>query len=287
MNPEHSKSVAAYYDRHARKHLRLAESETAYHLHAPLWAPGISLYPTALKYPYELILQEAATMERPPEAVLDLGCGVGSALFYLAGKMDSLRRAYGVTISKGQADIAGHLAGRLQDRRLHIVVMDFLESGRYFRDIDLAFGIEAFSHAADAGLFFRQAALPLRQNGLLILIDYFLERGPSSGKEQNHAQRLRDYGLRHTLLSKDEIIHLAEASGFQLQENQDLRSWLRFPRLKSVSEAWMARWGGKMLQHSWKGREMLCRAAVAHGIQSQWLGYRLLTFKKSALSPME
>ena len=91
-------------------------------------------------------------------AVVDLGCGLGASLLYLAGRADLTGE--GITISPLQAVRATRriaeagLADRVRCREGdYLAVPDDLAG-----TADLAFSIEAFVHGPDPGGYFRQAA---------------------------------------------------------------------------------------------------------------------------------
>ncbi len=160
----HLSSVRQYYEQNTRLFRALGNDRAMHTIHRAIWAEGVADLESALNYSGQLILNEirAYERERPayPLTVLDLGCGVGGSLFYLARHLPPPTRLVGLTLSPTQAQWAGQSARRLGLESSSVFVEgDFLNLP-VSTSVDAAFAIEAFAHAPDPARFFEQVARP-------------------------------------------------------------------------------------------------------------------------------
>jgi cyclopropane fatty-acyl-phospholipid synthase-like methyltransferase len=129
MNPttDHSRAVARYYDQNTRRFVRWGKNQGTQNIHQALWAEGVKSQAEAVNYANQLIANQLQELEAPQQ-VMDLGCGVGSALFYLAERSDENIRFSGVTISATQAEIGQRRAAELGlADRCQVLQGDFLD----------------------------------------------------------------------------------------------------------------------------------------------------------------
>jgi SAM-dependent methyltransferase len=171
-----SAEVRRYYDRNTRSFLEYGHGAAAGSIHRAVWAPGISTREEAFRYVQDQIV--AVASERLPASLLthvvDLGCGVGASLCYLASRLP-VAAATGVTVSGIQAALARErvvqagLAGRVD-----CLEGDFTALPADIGQADLAFAIESFVHGSDPSAFLAEAARLVRARGILIVCDDFL-----------------------------------------------------------------------------------------------------------------
>jgi SAM-dependent methyltransferase len=221
--------VRRYYDRNTWKFL-LTGSQRA--IHRELWGPGVTNRGEAVHHAHALVLGELGLDDR---RVLDLGCGVGTAAFYLADRMPV--EVVGVSISPAQIRNAeGHASrGGPRPGSVRFEVADFTRLPDDFVDIDLAFAIESFVHADPAAAFFREAARVLRPGGALVVIDDFRTGDPAD-------PRLADFRAgwhAPSVVSVEEAAALAADAGLDLVGSRDLSSLqrLRRPRDRMIRAA--------------------------------------------------
>src|SRR5919109_2551365 len=112
--------IRRYYDRHTHGFLRYGQGGSAGAIHRAVWGPGATTRRQAFHYVDDLIADRArslaATLSTPLHLV-DLGCGVGATLAYIAAQLPAIRGT-GVTLSPLQARIAAERIGAagLSDR---------------------------------------------------------------------------------------------------------------------------------------------------------------------------
>ncbi len=217
---------------------------------------------------YVNTLVEETIREIDGRRVLDIGCGIGGSLAFLAGRTPG--QFYGLTISAVQAEIGRRfLRARGCDDRCSILAGDFTEDawlreleaeeletevfeaedrgsfkdngsfkdGGNFRvggKFDAAFAIESFLHMSDPGSFFRRAAECVRDEGQLLICDDFLAEGFRRESLPPGTDRLvgrfREGWQVETLLSVQETIDTARREGFTCLEERDLSPYLELRR---------------------------------------------------------
>jgi SAM-dependent methyltransferase len=279
----HSAAVRHYYERNTRRFLRLGRDAGTRHLHQPLHAPGIHSREDAMNYSSQLVLhqlQELAAHAGTPLHVLDLGCGTGSGLWYLAARGPSDAQYTGVTISPLQARLA-EAARQSQPggARCQIVEGDFLRLPP-LPPAHLAYAIEAFLHAADPEAFFREAARVLVPGGRLLIIDDVLMRPPAPA-EAHWAAEFRRGWLGASLIPPAEAEALAARQGLRLIHAQDLTPWMRTGRPRDRAIGWMRTLAAPLLWRSVYGRALLGGYAKQQCIRLGIVGYRLMVWEKS------
>ena len=174
--------VGRYYDRHTDDFVAHGQGGTVGALHRAVWAPGVTEAADAFRYVERRIgeaLDELARADHPP-MVLDLGCGVGASLCYLAERHPM--RGIGLTVSPVQV---AHARRRIDAHdladRLTCLEADFSTPPDSVPSVELAYAIESFVHAPDPEAFFATCARLIRPGGRLLVCDAF-RRPAASGQ---------------------------------------------------------------------------------------------------------
>jgi SAM-dependent methyltransferase len=226
-----SAEVRHYYDRNTRSFLEYGDGGTTGSIHRAVWAPEVSTREGAFRYVEDQIA--AVASERLPASLLthvvDLGCGVGASLCYLASRLP-VAAATGVTLSGVQAALARERveqAGLAE--RVACIEGDFAALPAAIGSADLAFAIESFVHGSDPRAFLGEAARLVRPGGLLIVCDDFL-----AGDAPASAQRVLDEFRRgwhvNTLIDGESLRALAAGAGFEHLFTRNLTAWLELGR---------------------------------------------------------
>jgi cyclopropane fatty-acyl-phospholipid synthase-like methyltransferase len=236
-------ALRAYYEKNTRLFLRLGGGHSTYSLHRPVWGDGVASRPDAFAYPYDLVARELKTPpgRGDPVHVLDLGCGVGGGLFYLAEYGARPVSATGITLSPTQVRLAREAA-----RSRGLSSQCTFREGSFLDlppvgPVDLAYAIEAFVLASDPAQFFREAAAALRPGGRLVIIDDMLEpsaHGAGDERARRWVQTFQDGWQASGLRSADTVRSLARAAGFVCRSDRDLTPALHLDRLRDRLIAW-------------------------------------------------
>ncbi len=272
--------VRRYYDRNTDGFVAHGQGGVVGALHRPVWSPGIESPAAAFRYVEDRILDHLRTLPSGPTPlhVVDLGCGVGASLCYLAGRLPI--RGTGLTLSQVQvrhADQRIHQAGL--DGRVVCREGDFCAPPDDVAPADLAYAIESFVHGPDPARFFESCAGLVRPGGLLVVCDDFRRRVDTPAATRAIARFQRGWHL-NTVIREDELRRLAADAGFDHLSSDDLTAHLQLDRPRDhLIACFVALFGwlpldGTRLGHLVGGNAL--RTCLARG----WIGYDLAVFRR-------
>jgi tocopherol O-methyltransferase len=229
-NSDTAASVRAYYERNTRLFLALGVGRKTLAMRRAVWADGVESLPEAVEYVNGLIAAEArsraAAMKEGMLHVLDIGCGVGGSLLFLADAVGVPLKGIGVTISPRQAHFARRQAGiRGHSSKCSFVAADF-SSLTGLPLFHLAFAIESSVHFAAPAAFFFSAAQSLAPGGRLIVIDDFVGRDGLRNDERQLLEAFRREWLLPSLCSVRQAVQSAQACGLRIVEDRNLSEYL-------------------------------------------------------------
>lgn len=245
MTADTASLVRRYYERNTRLFLAFGIGWRTLAMRRAVWADGVESLPQAVDYVNGLVAAEArsraAANEESELRVLDIGCGVGGSLFFLAGTVGAPLRGVGVTISPRQAGIAQRQARRRGlSAKCSFIAADFAGvSGLPL--FDLAFAIESFVHFTTPAAFFASAARSLAPGGRLIVIDDFLSGDRRSRKEDQLVDAFRQGWLLPSLCTVRRAVRSAAECGLRLVEERNLSACLSLLPLNACLGWWGVR----------------------------------------------
>ena len=166
--------IRRYYDRQTAGFLALGQGGGEAAIHRAVWGPGVTTRSAAFHFVEDQIADALprvtpAGSQTTPH-VVDLGCGVGGSLTYLASR--SPIRATGITLSAVQAEIAADRIESLKlADRVTCIEADYTSVPASVAPADLAFAIESFVHGPSPEAFFAECARLVRPGGILVICD--------------------------------------------------------------------------------------------------------------------
>ena len=211
--------------------LKLGSHAGASAIHQPLYLSREATLEEAIHSQHEIILRHMRTSES--NSVLDLGCGVGASLAYLAGQETVSVKFTGITLSESQATTGQQLIDSSGlSKRVEILQGSYLELPESISSVQLAFAIESFIHTPDPNAFFNEVTRVLEPGALLIIFDDFLTRPPESAEERRIIRDFEQGWKANTLLSSDVMKSTAQQSGLQCISGMDHTASLKYWRLR-------------------------------------------------------
>jgi SAM-dependent methyltransferase len=283
--------IRRYYDRNTSSFVALGQGGSVGAIHRAVWGPGTTTREQAFHFVEDRIadvlhrvaerstIEPAGAVAGPPH-VVDLGCGVGASLCYLARLLPIT--GTGVTLSPIQVRAARERieSTGLSDR-VTCIEGDFGNLPTGMKAADVAYAIESFVHAPDPARFFAEAARLVRPGGALVICDDVRRRG-NSRKAERAMHRFRRGWHVNSLLEAGELRSLAGEGGFEHESTEDLSSYLELRRARDrVIDAAVAIFGWLPLEETRFGH-LIGGSALQKSLAGGWIGYDLIVFTRRA-----
>lgn len=280
-----TEDVRRYYDSNTVGFERYGQGRGTGAIHRAVRGDGVRNEKEAFEYLDKLVLIELlgiATAFPEPLHVLDLGCGVGASLLYVAERAPVV--ATGVTLSGVQAERARRRIARAGlTERVRCVEGDYTKALQDVRPAHLAFSIEAFIHAEDPAAYFRAAARHVVPGGLLVVCDDFATPRTESAlgpRERETLDDIRRHWLANSLVTVARATELAERHGFTLESNRDLTSRLELGRPRDRVLAALVAVGRRLPLTGYRFRSFVGGHALQVGLRSGLLAFHALVFRR-------
>jgi SAM-dependent methyltransferase len=275
--------VRSYYQTNTDRFERHGQGRGT--LHRAVWGDGVRTRDEAFRHVDELILSELTTQPETGERahVLDLGCGVGASLVFLAARANV--SGTGATLSAIQAERARERARRAGlAERVSFLEADFLELPPSVPKAQLAFSIEAFIHGPDPRAYFEAASRYLAPGGTLVVCDDFLTTAGRTDRSESTRRCLDDVRagwLANTLVGVERADSLARASGLELTKNLDLTPFLELGRPRDRLISLVVTLGRRLPLRGYTWRSLIGGSALQRALVAGLLEYRFLVWRKA------
>ena len=275
-----SHNIRRYYEHNDKKFRRLGIDTRDHNIHQPLWDGNTKTKRQAANYANHLVLriiEDTLTEAKNRIKILDLGSGFGATINYIKSNVDAdALELSGITISRVQAGFARKKLGE----KIRVVCEDYHHLSRYFRGVDIVYAIESVVQARDISVLLHEVSRVLKPNGLLVVIDDFMD----DERDSEFADRriIRDYQANwfaDGLMDAKHFQTLAGKNGLLLKRADNLSPYVKW-YMKSRMTAFLYLAG---LRHS---DNLYLKSLIGGGarqlaIKKGILNYRMAVFTKS------
>jgi SAM-dependent methyltransferase len=275
--------IRRYYDRNTPAFVALGDGGDVGAIHRAVWAPGVSSHDGAFRFVEDQIVGRLRGLPPAliPAHVVDLGCGVGASLCYLAQQLPDLTGT-GITLSPIQAQLAQE---RVRQRgladRLSCVEGDYCDVPAEVKPAALAYAIESFVHGPDPARFFAQCRRLIRPGGLLMMCDDFTR--PSNDPAARAAlERFKRGWHVNTLIDRDTLRALAAGAGFTHESTTDLSPYLDLNRPRDRAINVLIALTGWIPGLWSRFGQLTGGSALQRCLNRGWIGYDLAVFRRQA-----
>ncbi len=279
MRSVDAEQVRGFYDRHTSAFVSFGQRGSDGAIHRAVWGPGTSSRRQAFRYVEDRIAELVRQLPPSFEAshVVDLGCGVGASLCYLAGRLPV--SGTGVTLSPVQAGFAQRRIGDAGlSSRIRCVEGDYCDLPDDIGPADLAYAIESFVHGPNPARFFAQCRRLVRPGGLLVICDDF--RRSAGDAAAGTIEQFRRGWHVNTLIDRDDVRALARAAGFEHESTVDLSPYLEIRRLRDRAGQVMLRLFGSLPLVATRFDYLSGGSALQTCLERGWIGYDLARFRR-------
>lgn len=221
--------VATYY-RHTRFDYRLVwNSRENLAVHFGYYDEQASVHDSALNN-LNRVMAELADVQSG-ERVLDAGCGMGSACFWLAENRGA--QATGISLVAEQVADCEKFRRKKEVKNVAFLQADYCHTPFPDEHFDVVWACESLCHAAQKADFYREAWRLLRPGGRLVIAEYMrTERPVSAPGEALLAAWLRPWAIPDLDTAEEHVQHAIRA-GFQAPEVRDVTPQMR-PSLRNL-----------------------------------------------------
>lgn len=273
--------IRRYYDRNTSAFVALGQGGRVGAIHRAVWGPGARTREEAFRYVEDQIADRIRRLplELDTPHVVDLGCGVGASLCYLAGQLPSIRGT-GITLSPVQARFAEERIRQagLSDR-VTCLEGDYGDLPAGVGPADLAYAIESFVHGPDPARFFAQCRKLVQPGGLLLICDDF-KRPTDAPAARRAIERFTRGWHINTLLDRGQLQALAQEAGFEHDSTIDLSSYLELNRPRDRAIKVLIALAGWIPVHWSRLDNLVGGSALQECLERGWIGYDLALFER-------
>jgi len=159
--------------------------------------------------------------------IVDLGCGVGGSLLFLEQYFQSENYQFsGLTLSQKQVDIGRQL---IKETNANICIQqgNFQKAGKYFKEVDAIYMIEAFVHSPDYATLIEQASKCLTKGGLFIVLDDWLNISPTQQLEKKWINQYTKNWLIGSLITSKKLEQTCKQHHLYLQQIHNFTPFIK------------------------------------------------------------
>lgn len=270
--------IRRYYDRHTSTFVALGQGGGVGAIHRAVWGPGVVRREEAFHFVEDRICERSRLIGELSH-IVDLGCGVGASLCYLAEKLPI--SGTGITLSPVQARLAAERIRRAGlDDRIACAEGDFSDLPEGMRRADLAYAIESFVHALSPERFFAQCGELVRPGGLLVICDDFKRATMDPAAGPAIERFCRGWHI-NTLIDPRTLQALARDAGFTHVSTIELSRYLELRRPRDRALAALVPLIERIPRLSARLAPLVGGSALQQCLARGWIGYDFVVFQRA------
>lgn len=213
-----SKDIADYYNQTVDHYEIWWNLKKSMAVHYGFWDDETKTFNEALKNTNRKMAELAQIKSH--YKVLDAGCGVGGAAFYLASTIGC--HVTGITLSEKQLKIANDYKQTFEDKNLvDFSLQNFTKTNFESETFDIIWGCESTCYASPKIDFINEAKRLLKPTGKIIIADYFKEPKGEIDKD-SHMKNWGDLWAIQEFHSQQNFIDELAKNGFKIEQNMDV-----------------------------------------------------------------
>ncbi len=148
------------------------------------------------------------------EKVLDIGCGIGGSLIWLAENFEI--KGVGINIVKKQIEIAKQLVREYRlDSKIKFYLRNFYDTGFSQDSFDIVWGLESVCYAEDKKALLREISRILKRNGRLIITEAFKKENISKKDQINLREKWLKNWAVPTIVKRAEFLKYLKELDFK------------------------------------------------------------------------
>jgi len=210
------------------------------HIHHGYWENGESIKRAQVR-----LMEKLAEKARIPRGatVLDLGCGLGGSVFWLAEQYNC--RVTGLTISPVQAQMASRRARtkRLNDR-VRFLVEDANAWSPTTEIVDAIWIMESSEHFRNKPNFFERCATALKPGGVLAICAWLRGKRSTDADRMKLVETIGQAMLSASLDTLDQYVDWMVQAGLIVETAEDITANIAptWEYCSRMAQRWPIRW---------------------------------------------
>lgn len=210
------------------------------HIHHGYWENGESIKRAQVR-----LMEKLAEKARIPRGatVLDLGCGLGGSVFWLAEQYNC--RVTGLTISPVQAQMASRRARtkRLNDR-VRFLVEDANAWSPTTEIVDAIWIMESSEHFRNKPNFFERCATALKPGGVLAICAWLRGKRSTGADRMKLVETIGQAMLSASLDTLDQYVDWMHRAGLIVETAEDITANIAptWEYCSRMAQRWPIRW---------------------------------------------
>lgn len=212
-----TEDVKEYYNSTQNHYENWWDLRNSLSLHYGIWDQNTKNFKESLQNTNKVLLEICQI--KGSDKVLDAGCGVGGAAFYITEQTTA--HVTGISLSEKQIEFAKQNAIKKNHQdKTDFQIMDYTQTTFEDESFDVVWACESISSATNKQDFIKEAYRLLKTGGKLILSDFFI----TIENQEDKNSYMKKWGDTWCISSFEPIrnfISLLENQGFEIKQNLD------------------------------------------------------------------